>query len=132
MDNFHSTLTDEEQTDPRFRFRVAFVPKVSGKASKADLAIEFVKAGSAEAEAVERVLLKEVERPKYLPSQIVAKAKAAGFPHFSIYKHTLLAEQLGARKPGMGYGVTVAKTWYWYENWLEVVLKKLGESVSKG
>lgn len=127
MDNFHNGLTEDEQKDPKFRYRVAFVPKVSGKAAKADFAVEFVKPGSPEAEAVERVLLKEVERPKYLPSEIVAKVKAAGYQAFSMYDHTLLARQLDARKPGKGYGVMVAKTWYWYENWFEKVIKKLAE-----
>lgn len=127
MDNFHNALSDEEQQDPKFRYRVAFVPKVSGKASKADLAVEFIKPGSPEAEAVERVLLKEVERPKYLPTQIVEKVKAAGHPAFTIYDHTLLANQLDARKPAKGYGVMVAKTWYWYENWFDKVIEKLAE-----
>jgi hypothetical protein len=127
MDNFHNGLTEDEQKDPKFRYRVAFVPKVSGKASKADLAVEFVKPGSPEAEAVERVLLKEVERPKFLPSEIVAKARAAGYATFNMYDHTLLAKQLDARKPGKGYGVMVAKTWYWYENWYEKVVEKLAE-----
>lgn len=127
MDTFHNTLTDDEQKDPKFRYRVAFVPKVSGKATKSDLAVEFIKPGSPEAEAVERVLLKEVERPKYLPSHIVEKAKAAGFPTFNMHDHTKLSEQLDARNPAKGYGVSVAKAWYWYENWLEKVLEKLNE-----
>jgi hypothetical protein len=127
MDNFHNALTEEEQADPRFRFRVAFVPKVTGKASKADHAIEFVKPGSPEAEAVEKVLLKEMERPKYLPSEIVARVKAAGHPDFGIYEHTVLVHQLDARLPGKGYGVWVAKTWYWYDSWFEKVLEKLAE-----
>jgi hypothetical protein len=127
IDDFHNTLTEEEQADPRFRYRVAFVPKVTGKASKADHAVEFVKPGSPEAEAVETVLLKEMERPKYLPSQIVARTKAAGFPDFGIYDHTILAQQLDARVPGKGYGVAVANTWYWYDAWFEKVLEKLAE-----
>jgi hypothetical protein len=127
MDNFHNKLSEDEQIDPKFRYRVAFVPKVSGKASKADLAVEFIKPGSPEAEAVERVLLKEVERPKYLPSEIVFKANMAGFKAFNMYDHTLLSRQLDARKPGKGYGVMVAKTWYWYENWFEKVIEKLAE-----
>ncbi|HEX3485747.1 MAG TPA: DUF3644 domain-containing protein [Micropepsaceae bacterium] len=127
MDNFQGALTDEEQKDPKFRYRVAFVPKVSGKASHADLAVEFIKPGTPEAEAVERVLLKEVERPKFLPTQIVAKAKAAGYPSFMMHDHTLLAKQLDARNSGKGYGVSVANTWYWYQNWFDKVIEKLAE-----
>lgn len=127
MDNFHNGMTEDEQKDPKFRYRVAFVPKLSGKASKADLAVEFIKPGSPEAEAVERVLLKEVERPKLLPSEIVAKVKAAGHPGFNMHDHTLLAKQLDARKAGRGYGVQVATTWYWYENWLDKIIEKLAE-----
>lgn len=127
LDNFHNGLSEDEQKDPQFRFRVAFVPKASGKATKSDLAVEFVKAGSPEAEAVERVLLKETERPKYLPSQIVSKVQGSGFPAFNMYDHTQLAKQLDARNPGKGYGVQVATAWYWYESWLEKVLEKLAE-----
>lgn len=47
-----------------------------------------------------------------------------------MYDHTLLARQLDARKPGKGYGVMVAKTWYWYENWLE--LEKVVEKLAEG
>jgi hypothetical protein len=127
MDHFHNSLSDDEQKDPKFRYRVAFVPKVSGKASKADLAVEFVKPGSPEAEAVERVLLKEVERPKFRPSEVVAKAKAAGYPAFNMHDHTLLVRQLDARNSDKGFGVTVANTWYWYAHWLEKVVEKLAE-----
>ena len=127
MDDFHNGLTDAEQADPKFRYRVAFVPKVAGKASKSDLAVEFVKAGTPEAENVERVLLKETERPKYRPTEIVAKAKAAGFAQFAIFDHTQLVKQLDARNPGKGYGVEVAGQWYWYDGWLEKVMEKLDE-----
>lgn len=127
MDNFHNALSEAEQSDPKFRYRVAFVPKVSGKASKADLAVEFIKPGSPEAGAVERVLLKEVERPKYRPSEIVTKVKAAGHPAFNMHDHTLLARQLDARNPAKGYGITIAKTWYWYEHWTDKIIEKLVE-----
>ena len=131
MDDFHNNLTDVEQADPKFRYRVAFVPKVAGKASKSDLAVEFVKAGTPEAENVERVLLKETERPKYRPTEIVAKAKAAGFAQFAIFDHTQLVKQLDARNPGKGYGVEVASQWYWYDGWFEKVMEKLNEGWSR-
>lgn len=127
MENFHDSLTDKEQADPKFRYRVAFVPKLSGKASKSDLAIEFVKPGSPEAEATERVLLKETEKPKYLPSEIVKKAKEAGHSQFGMYDHTQLVKQLKARELGKGYGISVAQKWYWYDSWYEKVIEKLEE-----
>lgn len=127
MDNFHNSLSDEEQRDPKFRFRVAFVPIVASKPSKADVAVEFIKAGSEEAEAVERVLLKEVERPKFLPSEIVRRVRAAGHPTFTMHDHTRLWQQLDARAVNKGYGVTVASKWYWYENWFSKVIEKLNE-----
>jgi hypothetical protein len=127
MDNFHNNLSLEEQADLRFRFKVAFVPMVASKASNCDLAIEFVKPGSPEADAVERVLLKEVERPKHLPSQILTKVKAAGFRDFNMTDHSALWKQLKAKAPGKGYGVLVGTTWYWYEHWFEKVIEKLGE-----
>lgn len=131
MDDFHNGLSEAEQADPKFRYRVAFVPKVAGKASNSDLAVEFVKPGTPEAESVERVLLKETERPKYLPTAIVAKVKAAGFAQFEIYDHTQLVDQLNARNAGKGYGVDVAGKWYWYEGWFEKVMEKLEEGWSR-
>lgn len=127
MDNFHENLTEEQQSDPQFRYRVAFVPKVSGKAAKSDTAVEFIKPGSPEAKQVERVLLKETERPKYLPSDIVRKVKENGYPNFEMYDHQLLWKQLDAKLAGKGFGVQVANTWYWYEGWYEKVLEKLNE-----
>jgi hypothetical protein len=44
-----------------------------------------------------------------------------------MHDHTLLVRQLEARTSGKGYGVMLAKTWYWYENWLEKVIEKLTE-----
>jgi hypothetical protein len=125
MDAFHDGLSEDEQKDPKFRYRVAFVPMISGKASNADLAVEFIKLGSAEAQAAERVLLKEVERTKYRASDIVAKVRIAGYPTFNMHDHTLLAKHLAARVPGKGYGVMVAYTWYWYENWCDKLVEVL-------
>jgi hypothetical protein len=127
MDNFHNALSDDEQKDPQFRYRVAFVPMIIGKASKSDLAIEFVKPGSPEAEKAERIILKEVEPQKYLPTDIVEKVQAAGFVNFNMFDHTKLVEHLKAKKKGSGYGTMVAKTWYWYENWVEVVKQQLAD-----
>jgi hypothetical protein len=44
-----------------------------------------------------------------------------------MYDHTKLAQQLEARTPAKGYGVSIANAWYWYEGWFEKVIEKLAE-----
>ena len=127
INDFHNNLSDEEQANPKFRFRTAFVPLLASKASKSDLAVEFVKAGTTEAENIEKFLIKETERPKLLPNEIVSKAKVAGFSDFEIYDHTQLVYLLDARNLAKGYGVFVAKKWHWYDSWFEKVIEKLNE-----
>jgi hypothetical protein len=123
IDAFEHGLTPEQIADPAYRYVVAFVPMVSGKASKADMAVEFVKADSDEAREVNRVLLKEVDRPRYTASEVVQKMKSEGYPGFSLHAHTTLWQELDAKKPGLGYGKQgdYANTWVWYDRWLERV-----------
>ncbi len=122
MDNFDKHLTSEELADPRFRFQVAFVQRTATRPSSADQAIEFVVAGTDEAKEIDRIMLKEVEKKKYLPSEIVCMMKAEGFPKFNMHHHTLLWKNLDAKKKGKGYeAVAIGGVWGWYENWLACV-----------
>ena len=122
---FDADLSDEEMKSPYFRRRFLFVPIVTGKAAQADEVIEFVPFNSDLAHQVNehyrQVLLKEVERPKLLPGQVVSLMQEEGFSCFSIHYHTQLWKQLDAKNLGKGYGVQVAHTWYWYERWVDQV-----------
>jgi hypothetical protein len=71
IDSFEQTLTDEEYGDPAYRYRVAFVPIVKQRESAADTAIQFFKAGSDEAEAINAVHLKEVDKTRHTAKQVV-------------------------------------------------------------
>ena len=102
METFHHGLTEEEQADPRFAYRIAFVPKTGSRASNADLAIEFFKAGSDEARDINRVLLKEVDKPRYTTKQIVALMQSEGYPRFNQHSHTVLWKELAAKNPALG------------------------------
>lgn len=42
LDAFHSGLSEEEQADRAFAYRVVFVPKLGTRPSNSDLAVEFV------------------------------------------------------------------------------------------
>jgi hypothetical protein len=119
MQNFDKHLTPEELADPRFRFQVAFVQRTANRPSSADQAIEFVVAGTEQAKEIDRILLKEVEKKKYLPNEIVKVMKAEGFRKFNMHQHTLLWKELDAKKKEKGYGaVAIGGMWGWYENWL--------------
>ena len=118
MDSFERQLTPEQQADPRFAFGVFMVHKTANRAPGADLAVELVQPGSDIAEKF-NMALKEVEKRKYLPSEIVAIIKAEGWDRFTMDSHTQLWKRLDARNPRKGYGaVAVGKVWSWYETWL--------------
>jgi len=120
---FDDQLTERELNSPRFAYRLIFVRKLAGKPGQADRVIEFVKSDSGLAQTINKKywVLKEVERPKYLPGQIVQRMQKEGFVGFSMHHHTQLWKKMDGRKSGKGYGVMVAKTWYWYERWIGVV-----------
>lgn len=127
---FENGLTDEQLADPAFRYRVAFVPITSNRASGADRAIEFIKPGSADAEAVNQVLLKEVNKKRYTATQVVDAATKAGFSKFRISDHTALWQKLDAKNPSKGYGCQgdYKGTWVWYDNWMKRVLEHCEEN----
>jgi len=129
MDSFHNQLSPEEQADPRFAYRVAFVQKTANRAKTADLAIEFVRPGSDEADEINRVLLKEIEKSKYRPMQIVEKMREEGYSRFTVSKHTDLWKALAAKDAAKGYGVQMLDgQWYWYETWLNRVREHCSEN----
>ncbi|MEA1607425.1 DUF3644 domain-containing protein [Pseudomonas spirodelae] len=128
---FDLELTAEEFNDPRFSYRVFFVPKTANHKGQADQVIEFIKPGSEMAEGMNTkyIQIKETERPKYLPTKIVELVKAAGFARFNMVDHTRIWKDSNAKSQGRGYGVLVANTWYWYGTWLE---KVIGECEAQG
>lgn len=125
IEGFDGALTSEEFASEKFAYRVIFVPKTANHPNQADQVITFVKADSELAKSVNATyaVIRETERPKWLPSQIVAKVKAEGFSKFGMAQHTDFWKSCDAKTPANGYGVQVAKTWYWYDSWLVAVRK---------
>ena len=124
VQGFESALSEEEYNSPRFAYRVLFLQKTANHKGQADRVIEFLKSDSPLAEKLntEYAVIKETEKPKYLPRQIVKVMHSEGFPNFTVYNHTQLWKQLDGKTPGKGYGTMVAgKHWHWYERWVDVV-----------
>ena len=122
--SFESGLTEEQSSNPHYAYRLFFVPKSANRAGQADRVIEFIPADSPAAIGLnhEYTLIKETEKDKYLPSDIVSLMKEEGFSWFTMGVHTKLWQSKDAKNPSKRYGVLIAgKQWYWYKNWVEIV-----------
>jgi hypothetical protein len=129
--DFDDALTDEEFGSPKYAYRILFVPKTTNRKGQADRVIEFISSDSPLADSVNKAyaVIKETERPKYLPKQIVDKVKAEGYTKFSTHFHTQLWKTMDAKNQSNEYGVMVAgKQWHWYDSWLEEVRRHCGEN----
>ncbi len=129
IDNFEEALTDEEYGDPAYRYRVAFVPIVKQRESAADIAIQFLKADSDEAKAVEAVHLKEVDKTRHTASQVVRLVQEGGFPNFRMRDHIRLWQSLNAKRDGTPYGKNgdYKDSWVWFDNWIDRVREHCAE-----
>lgn len=130
IEGFDGALSADEFTSPRYAYRVIFVPKTVNRPNQADQVITFVKADSEIAQSANAAyaVVKETEKPKWLPSQIVKKMKEEGFSGFNMHQHTEFWRSSDAKNPAKGYGVQIAKTWYWYDSWFCVVRKHCVEN----
>lgn len=124
--DFDAALTDDEFSSSHYAYRILFVPKTANRKGQADRVIEFVKSDSPLADAVnkEYVVIKETEKKKYLPKQVVELIQAEGFNRFLMHNHTQLWKEKDAKNPAHAFGVLVAgKHWHWYDRWVDEVRK---------
>lgn len=125
IEGFDGAISRGEFDSPKFAYRVIFSPKTVNHPGQADQAITFVKADSALATGINAAytVIREKEFPKLLPSQVVALMKAEGFAKFGMNHHAQLWKERDAKNPEKHHGVQLAKTWYWYDSWVEQVRK---------
>ena len=121
ISTFESELDDEELRSLSYSYKIVYIPMQVNRANQADKAIEFISPDNINSKDVERVLIKAVEKQKFLPSEIVKMMKKEGYSTFSMHYHTKLWQAKDAKNKKYNFGVQVAKQWYWYENWVYVV-----------
>jgi hypothetical protein len=133
IDGFDGHLSEEEFNSPRFAYRVLFVPKTANNKGQADQVIEFVKADSVLAQEVNAsyALIKETEREKYLPAQIVEAIRQEGFSRFSMHAHTQFWKASDGKNPRHGFGTEIVGQWYWYGRWVESVRNYCQKNAAK-
>ncbi|MCC5829571.1 MAG: DUF3644 domain-containing protein [Phycisphaeraceae bacterium] len=131
--DFDHILSDDEYASQNYAYRILFVPKTANRRGQADRVIEFIRSDSPLADKAnkEYATIKETERAKYLPTQIVEMMRSEGFVEFNMHHHTKLWQLENAKVQGKGYGVQVAKQWYWYGKWVEQVRNHCRENAAK-
>lgn len=128
---FEDALSENELRSTRYAYRVLYTPISVNRKGQADSVIEFIKPGSELACEIERVLIKETEKPKFRPSEITKQLQKEGYPKFNVSRHTQLWQENDAKNSVKGYGAEVSGQWYWYQNWLNFVRQHCQEAGDK-
>ena len=94
------------------------------------MAVEFI-TDPEQAEEINRVYLKEVDKRRHTAKQIVNMMHAEGFKGFNLHHHTALWKQLDAKNAAKGFGRMgdYQNSWIWYDSWIERVRAHCQENV---
>jgi len=128
---FENDLPDADKLNSRYAYRILYVPINAKREGQADRVVEFIKPDSELAGEIERVLIKETEKNKYIPSEIITMMQNEGFSKFKMGAHIDLWKTLDGRNPNKHLGVKVSKTWYWYDSWVVIVRNHCQENRTK-
>lgn len=121
--DYETALPTEDFDSERYKLSLLFQKVAVGKPGQADRVIQFMASDDPRAADLseEQIVIRETEREKYRPSDVVATLRAEGYPRFSMHHHTELWKAQGAKNAGKGLGVWVRGTWFWYDRWVQVV-----------
>lgn len=123
---YEGSLPEAVVRDPKYAYRVAYVERSINSKGKADQAIEFIRPDSAEGQEVARVLVKESERKKYKPKDVIELMRREGHPNFNQYAHQLLWKAADAKNSAHKFGVELRPgDWWWYDKWVDHVRTQL-------
>lgn len=123
ISQFETELSDTILQSKEYSYKIMYIPVSVNHRGQADTVVEFVKATPEMEEQVKNiVMIKESEKKKYLPKQIVKIMREEGYVKFSMTMHTNLWQNNGHPLKTPIYGSLVAgKQWYWYETWVNYV-----------
>lgn len=134
VNEFDKSLSPEEFNSPRFEYRLLFTKKLVNRPGQADKVVEFIDPRSELAQTISKEywVKKEVERPKFLPKDVVTAVQKAGFPRFRRQPdHVETWKGQNAKDASKGYGVSVAGQWCWYQNWIDRCIELCRAAESK-
>jgi hypothetical protein len=132
---YEDGLPEDIIRDPKYAYRVAYVERSVNSRGKADQVIEFVRPESAEGREIARVLVKDSERKKYKPKDIIDILRREGHRRFNQHAHQLLWKAADGKNPIHQFGVELRPgDWWWYDKWLDHIRSMLvaGKRTSDG
>lgn len=116
---FESNLSKEEVDGIRYEYKIVFQGYSSSRKSDSDKTIKFVKCdGTNVPEDV--VYIKEVEKKKYYPKEIIEMMHSEGYSKFNMSSFLNLCREKNARG-NREYSVNLGGRWAWYEPWVHIV-----------
>lgn len=124
--DFDGALTHEEYNSPRYSYRLIFKRKLVNRPGQADRVVEFIDPNSELAKEIDKQywVQKEVERPKFRPTDVVEVVQGKGFKKFRVTpEHSFMWKTEDAKNPAKGYGVEIQGVWYWYQSWIDRCLE---------
>lgn len=118
--DFEKSCKPEEVTGIHYEYRIQFTGYISSK-SKADEIITFQKL-SEDTHGTHPIFIREVEKKKYYPKEIVELMHERGYTEFNMNEFINLWKEKNARG-NSDYSVNLGGRWAWYETWVENVEK---------
>ncbi|MFA6302794.1 MAG: DUF3644 domain-containing protein [Legionella sp.] len=119
LDDFEEQLPESFLKSPEYRVSYFLAPKISNHKTSESLTIEFVTSDNSN-EKSHKVLIKEKEKEKFKPKQIVEMMHNEGYKRFTMNDHTNLWKRNHARNSK--YGVELSGgSWFWYTSWVDFV-----------
>jgi len=126
VQEFDSVLSHDEYNSPKYSYRLLFKKKLVNRPGQADRVVEFIDPNSDLAKKIDREywVKKEVERPKYRATDVVAEVQKSGYPKFRVNpEHVSMWKSEDAKEPSKGFGTEVQGSWYWYRSWIDQCIK---------
>lgn len=129
ISNFDSNLQESEIKSDRFAYRLLFTKVVAKRQGQADRVIEFIDPRSKLAKNIstEYWVKEETEKPKFSATEVIQKVREAGFKNFGMHAHINFWKSHDGKNPAKGFGTVVVKTWCWYQNWIDCIIRELSK-----
>lgn len=127
---FDARLSEADIQSDRFAYRILFMKVLAKRKGQADRVVEFIDPKSELAKSISKEywVKEEIEKPKFLATQVVQKVNDAGIKGFGMYQHAQFWRKHDGKNPSKGFGTMVVKTWHWYQNWIDYIIRELSSA----